>query len=44
MLELRQEDVAALDRVVEARLRGLLAGENRLEILGDDVANLHQIA
>jgi hypothetical protein len=43
-LELPQQAVAALDGVIQCTLRILLAGEGRFEILGDDVADLHQIA
>src|SRR5947207_13574654 len=44
LLELPQDRVAAGDGVVERRLGLALAGEDAFEILGDDVADLHQIA
>jgi hypothetical protein len=43
-LELPQQAVAALDRIVQRSLRILFAGEDRFEILGDNVSDLHQIA
>src|SRR5215472_12373837 len=43
-LELPQQGIAALDGVIQGTLRVLLAGEGRFEVLGDDVADLHQIA
>src|SRR5437879_5865585 len=44
LLELAQQAIAALDRIIQGDLRILLAGERSFEILGDDVADLHQIA
>src|SRR5439155_6060784 len=44
LLELPQDRVAAGDRIVERGPGLALAGEHAFEILGDDVADLHQIA
>src|SRR5947207_5427713 len=44
LLELAQDRVAARDRIVERGFGLALASEHAFEILGDDVADLHQIA
>ena len=43
-LELTQKAVTAFDGGVECGLGLVFAGERRFEILGNDVADLHQIA
>jgi hypothetical protein len=44
LLELTQQIITPPDRVVESGFRIGFAGEDRFEILGDDVADLYEVA